>query len=161
MNKWLLIISGIVIALTISFFALNSYIYQEKQKPNPTPSIIRPSDEQAELTGFGFIQDFITSSDEKNLSSQQSAYQALSTRAQNTINPKSIYEDLLIFLNVNSAPEQGASVEDLQTTPTTATLIVGLNFSNRRILRAVHMIIENNQWRVDKIENLDTYPPEE
>lgn len=38
MKKALLITAGIIVLLVIGFFALNSYIYNEKQGDNPEPA---------------------------------------------------------------------------------------------------------------------------
>jgi hypothetical protein len=159
---------GTIIFLLIALgFAL--VLYQNNQTaiipaetiPPPTQSAApTPSHEQAEAVGYGFILDFIAAAPPNtNQEAQQNAYQALSTNAQTRVSSQAISRDLAAFMGVQDVPDQGASVEDLQIiSENQATLIVGLNFSGGRVLRAVDLIVEDSQWKVDSIRPLEQYP---
>lgn len=115
----------------------------------------QPTDEEAELVGFGFIQDFIALAPGalENPQAVASAYAALSTSARAAISEDSLVNDLAQFVGVQDVPDQGASVEDLQViSDNQAILVVGLNYSGSgRVLRNVHLVVENGEWKVDRI----------
>ena len=55
-------------------------------------------------------------------------------------------------MGVQDVPDQGVSVEDLQVVDDENVVVVlGLNFSGGRVLREVHLVVEENEWRVDDI----------
>jgi hypothetical protein len=121
----------------------------------------RPSDEEAENTGFNFILDFIkTAPPESDEQALDRAYEALSQNAKSQVSQVTLSRDLAGFVGVQDVPDGGASVEDLQIEGETAILIVGLNYSGGRVLRAVNMVIEDGSWKVDSINPLDEYPLE-
>jgi hypothetical protein len=144
-------------------------IYQNNQTTSPPPETSppptqsaapTPSGEQAETVGYGFILDFIAAAPPNaNQEAQQNAYQALSANAQARVSTEAISRDLAAFMGLQDVPDQGASVEDLQIiSENQATVIVGLNFSGGRVLRAVDLIVEDSQWKVDSIRPLEQYP---
>jgi hypothetical protein len=88
-------------------------------------------------------------------------YEKLSARAQETTSPDTMRKDIAQFLSIQDVPDQGISVEDLQIhSDTEASLIVGLNYTGGRTLRAIHLLKESGAWKVDSAEVLDSYPPE-
>ena len=55
-------------------------------------------------------------------------------------------------MGVQDVPDQGVSVEDLQVVDDENVVVVlGLNFSGGRVLREVHLVVEEDDWRVDKV----------
>lgn len=121
----------------------------------------RPSDEEAEVVGFEFILNFVAS-DPKDEGSEElkNAYNALSEKSKDQIRSDSIYTDLEKFIRVSGTPSEGASVEDLQISDDTSSLIVGLNYVTGRVLRSINMVIEHGEWKIDSVGALDQYPPE-
>ena len=109
--------------------------------------------EEAERVGFQFILDFIEvgppSMDE---AAANRAYQALSSGAQANINQETLSRDLAMFVGVQDMPDQGVSVENLVLAEDgSAILTVGLNYSGGRTLRAITLIEENAEWKVDAV----------
>jgi hypothetical protein len=113
--------------------------------PSSTPTTATPSDEEAELVAFGFMQDFATED-------YADAHEALSMEAKAIVSEANLEEDLMEFIGVEEVPESGVSVEDLQVSDDEAYLIVGMNYSAGRILRRVNMVVENGEWKVNSVE---------
>ena len=128
-----------------------------------TPSIDQPDLEAAELTGFGFMQDLIKAAPgEDDEAARERLYAALSERAKAEVAIDTLMRDIAAFVGIQDVPEQGVSVENLEVySDTETTLIVGLNYSSGRTLRAIDMVVERGEWKVDTITALETYPPEE
>jgi len=110
--------------------------------------------EEAEKAGFQFVLDFIEvgppSMDE---AAANRAYQALSSTAQASIDQETLSRDLAMFVGVQDMPDQGVSMENLVLTEDgSAILTVGLNYSGGRTLRAITLIEENAEWKVDAIK---------
>lgn len=122
-----------------------------------------PSNEEAEVTAFSFMLNLLQlSQTPTDVSVMDSMYDSLSRRAQEQVSQSRFLRDSLAFAGMQTTPEGGVSVEDLQfTSPREATLIVGLNYTNGRELRAIHMVVEDGQWKVDLIDALSNYPPED
>jgi hypothetical protein len=110
-------------------------------------------DEEAEKAGFQFILDFIeVGPPSMDQAAAERAYQALSSRAQANINQETLSSDLAMFVGVQDMPDEGISVENLVLAEDgSAILTVGLNYSGGRALRAITLIKENDEWRVDAI----------
>lgn len=152
---FVIIAFGIYLYSNSSNNEINKLETLEETKTTPT-TVIEESlltDEQAEKVGFAFILNFIESAPPKaDLQAQQKAYEALSTNAKKRVTGKSSGE-LARFVGVQDIPDLGASVEDLKiVSEKEATLIVGLNFSGGRVLKAIHLSAENGEWKVDRIE---------
>ncbi len=113
-----------------------------------------PSHEDAELAGFGFMQDFAkltTEDDDDEL--REKMYDALSEDAKERIAMDTFLDDVLEFVGVETVPEQGTSVEDLQITgDETAEFFSGLNYLDGRILRQLNLVVEDGEWKVDSVE---------
>jgi len=110
-------------------------------------------DEEAEIAGFQFILDFIeVGPPNMDEAAANRAYLALSSRAQADMNQETLSRDLAMFVGVQDMPDQGVSVENLVfTTDDSAILTVGLNYSGGRALRAITLIKENDEWKVDAV----------
>lgn len=113
--------------------------------------------EEAERAGFQFVLDFIEvgppSMDE---AAANRAYQALSSRAQANIDQETLSRDLAMFVGVQDMPDQGVSVENLVLAEDgNAILTVGLNYSGGRVLRAITLIEEDAEWKVDAVAPVD------
>ncbi len=122
-----------------------------------------PGEEAAEMTGFGFMQDLIKAAPgEDDAAAAERLYAALSARAKTEVAEDTILRDIALFVGVQDVPDQGVSVENLEVhSDTETTLIIGLNYSGGRVLRAIDMVVEDGEWKVDAIRSLDTYPPED
>lgn len=132
------------------------------EQDTPEPTIQELSDQEAEQVGFTFMQNFLKSGPpEPDPKAQQEAYDALSQIAKQRVAQDTLTRDLALFVGVQDIPDQGVSVEDLQREGDTATLIVGLNFSGGQSLRAVELIVEEGEWKVNNIEPLEQYPASE
>lgn len=118
-----------------------------------TPPIATPTNEEAELTGFNFILDaiMVISTTSPETVTVERAVSALSTNAASKVSKEKIAEDLATFLGIETVPEQGASVENLEVNGEQAKLVVGLNFSTGRELRNVNLVVENGMWKVDTV----------
>ncbi len=109
--------------------------------------------EEAELTGFGFMQDFLLvappDADEEAI---ERMYAALSTTAKEEVSLETFVQDIPLFIGVQDIPEQGVSVEDLQITgPDTAEFFTGLNYETGRVLRKLELVMEDGEWKVDGV----------
>lgn len=121
-----------------------------------------PSEEEAELVGFAFLQDVIAiapgTADE---AAGERVYQSLSSRARGEVSQDTLSRDIAFFMGIQDVPDQGVSVENLEVHgERSATLVVELNYSGGPALRAINMVVENGEWKVDSVDALDTYPPE-
>ena len=118
--------------------------------------------ENAELVAYGFIQDFIAvAPPEPDQPAIERIMKVLSKNASAQIRKETISSDLAGFIGVQDVPDQGASVEDLQSvSPTESYLVVGLNYSGGRVLRNVHVIAEDGQWKVDSVDTPQTQQAE-
>jgi hypothetical protein len=166
MNKSVIgfsIFSLVVVAgagFAYNFYSNRSVITSDQPQPAERQESKLPSAEEAELVGFTFIQDFIASAPPSaDAQAQQRAYDVLSLGVKQLVSIETISRDLAEFIGVQDVPDQGASVEDLQMGENaTATLIVGLNYSGGRVLKAIDMVVEDGVWKVDAIRPLEQYP---
>lgn len=112
-----------------------------------------PSHEEAEMTAFNFILDFIAiAPPESDAAAADRIMAALSANALEQIDRENVSRDVAQFIGVQDAPDQGASVEDLQiVSDTEAYLVVGLNYSGGRTERNVHLVAEDGMWKVDRV----------
>lgn len=112
-----------------------------------------PGPEEAETTAFTFILDFIAIAPPKSdAAASDRIMTVLSANASTQIDRETLFNDLTQFIGVQDAPDQGASVEDLQiVSDAEAYLVVGLNFSGGRTERNVHLVVENGMWKVDRM----------
>lgn len=127
------------------------------ETPETTSREEVPSAESAEVTAFAFMQDvlLVMSGTEDPLVASR-LYESLSGEAKTHTSPGTIPLNITSFVGIESAPEQGISVEDLQIeSETTATLLVGLNYTSGRTLRAVHLVAEEGRWNIDSVEVRD------
>ena len=127
-----------------------------------TEPINNLTQENAELVAYGFIQDFIAvAPPEPDQPAIERIMKVLSKNASAQIHKETISSDLARFIGVQDVPDQGASVEDLQSvSPTESYLVVGFNYSGGRVLRNVHVIAEEGQWKVDSVDTPQTQAEE-
>ena len=125
--------------------------------------VVVPGHESAELTAFGFMQDLLAAAPgEGDGEAEGRLYEALSQEARAQVDRETLLQDIALFVGIQGIPEQGVSVENLEVqSDTESTLIVGLNFSNGRELRAIDMVVEDGEWKVHGVRVLDMYPPED
>lgn len=109
--------------------------------------------QMAEFRAYTFIQDFVEiAPPESNPEAEERVYAALSERAKTEVSRERLSRDMAVFVGVQDVPDQGVSVEDLQVVDDENVVVVlGLNFSGGRVLREVHLVVEENEWRVDDI----------
>ena len=109
--------------------------------------------EMAEFRAYSFMQDFVeVGPPEPNPEAEARVYAALSKRAKTEVSRERLSRDIAAFVGVQDVPDQGVSVEDLQVVDDENVVVVlGLNFSGGRVLREVHLVVEENEWRVDDI----------
>lgn len=163
MKYFLLLLAGIgAVVLVLIILA------QTPEQPRDTVvddgvDVVMPSQEEAELVGFAFVQDVIKaapSSDDDAAVTR--IYEALSTRARAEVAVDTLTSDIALFMGIQDVPDQGASVEDLVIdSEAEATLIVGLNYSSGRALRAIRLVVEEGEWKVDEVTTLEQYPPDD
>ena len=147
-----------VVVTTVIFLLGFMYVYSQMSglspEPSPTPTVTpsspvtaKPSDEEAELVAFGFMQAFAAED-------FAGAYASLSANAKANVSEENLRDGLMEFIAVSAVPEHGVSVEDLQVNDNEAYLIVGMNYSEDRLLKEVNMVVENGEWKVDSVETL-------
>ena len=140
-------------------------VYAPGIENDTSPRVVEtvPDVEAAELVGFGFMQDLVKASKgEDDEAARERLYTTLSARAKTEVATDALMRDIAAFVGIEDVPEHGVSVENLEVHSATSTrLIVGLNFSGGRQLRAIGLIVEEGEWKVDMITTLETYPPEE
>lgn len=112
-----------------------------------------PSHEEAEITAFQFMQDIVAvapPSTDTEVATR--IYENLSSTARAEVNKETLSRDMATFAKIQDVPDQGVSVEDLQiVSEREAYLVVGLNYSGGRLLRNIHLVIEDGMWKVDRI----------
>ena len=163
MNKNILILLVLIGAIVI-------FVGVQWLQPTPAEPVANsddqleplPSHETAEMVGFAFMQDIIKAAPGTDDSAAADrVYAALSSGAQAEISEETVMNDIAFLVGIQDVPDQGVSVEDLQIhSDTEATLIVGLNYTDSRILRAIELVVEEGVWKVDGVTKLETYPPE-
>jgi hypothetical protein len=169
-----IILAIITVVIGLSWFKLGSgfmnpkitNVLEEESLPVPEEELADVDDEmviddelsqkaeEAEKAGFQFVLDFIEvgppSMDE---AAANRAYQALSSTAQANIDQETLSRDLAMFVGVQDMPDQGVSIENLVLAEDgSAILTVGLNYSGGRTLRAITLIEEGAEWKVDAIK---------
>ena len=109
--------------------------------------------EMAEFRAYSFIQDFVEiGPPEPSPEAEERVYAALSERAKTEVSRERLSRDMAAFVGVQDVPDQGVSVEDLRVVDDKNVVVVlGLNFSGGRVLREVHLIVEEDEWKVDDI----------
>lgn len=109
--------------------------------------------EMAEFRAYTFMQDFVeVGPPEPNPEAEERVYAALSERAKTEVSRERLSRDMAMFVGVQDVPDQGVSVEDLQVVDDENVVVVlGLNFSGGRVLREIHLVVEEDEWRVDDI----------
>lgn len=147
-----------IIFITIIILIIGGFIWfwlvnEKKQVESSKEEYSVPTHEEAELAGFNFILDFIKiAPPQSNSEAEERIYQALSGRAKEHVSLQTLVNDLAAFIGVQDAPDQGTSVEDLQIhDQSSATLIIGLNYSGGKIVRHIHLVTENGEWKVDRV----------
>ena len=164
MNKSILVIGGIII-IALGAWWLWGGVDGEPVEEGEQDEVVEtvPDEEAAEMTGFGFMQDVLAAAPGgDDAAAADRVYAALSERARSEVSEDEIMRDIALFIGIQDVPEHGVSVENLEMhSDTEATLIVGLNFSGGPAIRAIDMIIENGEWKVDAIRTLESYPPED
>jgi hypothetical protein len=111
--------------------------------------------EDAEEVGLQFMQDVIAVAppltDEV---AEARLYDALSSAGRAKVARATLVRDIALFVGIQDVPDQGVSVEDLEITgPGLATLTLGLNYSGGRVLRLVHLVIEDGAWKVSSVSS--------
>jgi len=151
----------ILFVIGLPYYLIKNKRIETSGTPTPTEQLDNSStNEQAELTGFNFIQNFINSAPpQSDLKAAKDAYDALSVNAKTKVSPDSISRDLAALVGVQDVPDGGFSVEDLQFEGLEkAKYIIGLNFSGGRVLRSINLIKEEGSWKVDSVDSLEQYP---
>ena len=121
-----------------------------------------PDAEAAEITGFNFMQDIIAGAPgDADMDAVSRVYEALSRNARTVVSEETIMADIAMFVGIQDVPDQGVSIQDLQTpSATEASLIVGLNYTGGPVLRSINMVVEDGEWKIDSVDVLETYPEE-
>jgi hypothetical protein len=158
MNKkvFIIIIIAIVIGLTIWLVSSNVFV-QDKTIENDTKldneSMERKPETEAELVGYNFMLDFFEIIPPKNnLDAVERVYNALSAPVQAQLKKETIAADMVFFIGVEDAPGQGISIIDFQeTSEKTAMLSLALNYSEKRVIRNINLVFEENEWKIDSV----------
>ncbi len=147
------LISSIIVILLILG---GVWWYMSNDTAPEVAPVVAPSDEQAELVAFGFLQDFVkVAPPEPDAEAMTRAYGALSTNAKARVSVDNLSSDLAGFVGVQDVPDMGVSVEDLQIlSENESILIAGLNYSGGRILKGVYMIVEDGEWKVEGVVDI-------
>jgi len=155
----ILLIVTIIAGVAYYYYKYNPTIYTGPVSVTQEQKLASES-ENIEFVGYLFIQNFIKSAPpQSDAQAMQDAYAVLSQNAKTQVSTEFISRDLAAFVGVQDVPDQGFSIEDLQIEDTNkAKYIVGLNFSSGRVLKAINLIKEDGQWKVDSIETLEQYP---
>ncbi len=136
----------------------NETIDSDKISTNQGDEVFKPDLEQAELTAFGFIQ-MVIDDGLTNGNNTEKIHTSLSTKARMEVTKDELFNDILVFLQIQEIPEYGASVQNLEVhSINEATLVVGLNYKTGPILRAINMVVESSEWKIDSVDVLDEYP---
>jgi uncharacterized protein YxeA len=144
----------IIIIITILIITIGA-IFLLNNKPEEVSDLeeTATNHEKAELIGYNFMLDFIKIAPlNYDSEAEENIYNTLSKNAKKEILKETIASDLVGFIGVQDIPDQGISIEDLQIIDTNNTiLVVALNYSGERIIRNIHIVLEDNEWKIDKI----------
>jgi len=112
-----------------------------------------PSHEKAEVIAFQFMQDVVAvASPEVDSVAAERIYRILSSAARTEVSEEFLPRDIALFVKIKDVPDQGVSVEDLQVVSESEVyLVVGLNYSGGRELRNIHLVVEDGDWKVEKV----------
>jgi hypothetical protein len=162
-TKHTVLLIGLVLILLALPFVTWLLLSTTTNQVTPPTEVTLPSNEEAERTAFSFMLNLLQlAQTPTDMVLMDTMFTTLSIRAQSQISQNRFLRDALAYAGMQTTPEGGVSVEDLQfTSPREATLIVGLNYNTGRELRAIHLIVEDSQWKVDLIDVLSSYPPED
>lgn len=116
-----------------------------------------PSHEDAEITAFRFMQDVVSVAPPgTDTEAVARIYNALSSAARAEVSEETLSHDIALFVKIQDVPDEGVSVQDLQIVSVReAYLVVGLNYSSGLELRNIHLVIEDGEWKVDRVSIRD------
>jgi hypothetical protein len=159
MKNGTLILAG---ALVVLVGVLAWLLMQADRTTDDPAGVETPTAEEAEQVGFAFINDVVLlAPPATNEEVADRVYSMLSTRARESVERDMLSRDMAFFVGIQDVPDLGVSIEDLlMNEDGTATLILGLNYSGGPTIRAITMVAEDGEWKVDAVDALDTYPPE-
>jgi hypothetical protein len=148
--------SKLITSIIVILLILGGVWWYMSNNDSGTEPVVTPSSEQAELVAFGFLQDFVkVAPPETDAEAMTRAYEALSTNAKARVSVDNLSSDLAGFVGVQDVPDMGMSVEDLQIlSENESILIAGLNYSGGRILKGVYMIVEDGEWKVEGVVDI-------
>lgn len=111
------------------------------------------SDEMAEIVGLRFMQDVVAAAPlSSDIRVRERLYNSLSRTAREQVDEETLVRDITSFVSIQDVPDQGVRVEDLEiVSPETATLTLGLNYSSGQVFRAVHLIVEDGVWKIQRV----------
>lgn len=112
-----------------------------------------PSDEDAEIVGLQFMQDVVAIAPPlSDVEAETRLYGSLSSTAREQVARETLVRDIASFVGIQDVPDQGVSVEDLEMVGSySATLTLGLNYTSGRVLRVVHLVVEDAVWKVREV----------
>ena len=148
----------LVIYLLVFILVIGGIWFVAKNGSSDKNGTTVPTAEEAEEVGFNFMLDFVKiAPPESDLEAQERAYNTLSSNAKENINEDSIVIDLAMFVGVQDVPDQGISVENLEVIDEeNVILVLGLNYSGSRAFRALNLIVEDGEWKVDSITSRES-----
>lgn len=148
--------SKLITSIIVILLILGGVWWYMSSSNSEVVPVVAPSDEQAELVAFGFLQDFVkVAPPEADAEAMTRVYGALSTNAKARVSVDNLSSDLAGFVGVQDVPDMGVSVEDLQIlSENESILIAGLNYSGGRVLKGVYMIVEDGEWKVEGVVDI-------
>ncbi len=158
MKNGTLFLAGALVVLV----GLLAWLLMNADRTTDEPvSVETPTAEEAEEVGFSFMNDVILlAPPATNEEVADRVYSMLSARARESVDREMISRDMAFFVGIQDVPDEGVSIQDLQMNEDgTATLILGLNYSGGPVLRAVTMVAEDGEWKVDSVTPFEETVP--
>ncbi len=109
--------------------------------------------EVAKDVGMNFFEDFISvAPPANNIEIENRILKTLSEKALEEIGSESLIRDLALFIGIQDVPDEGIEFVDIKMNDIgTVLLTVQLKYSSTPTTRIIHLVYENESWKVDNI----------
>lgn len=112
-----------------------------------------PSDEEAEVVVLDFMNSFYSIQHIRNKQYLiNRMYSRLSKDARKKISIENFITDAALFMGIESLTDTGISIKEINRI-SMYTVVVGMEmeYSGGRIIRRVELIVEDREWRIDRV----------
>lgn len=144
------------LTIILSIFLLGFLVFINSKDTTETPEDETVSESQkAEEVGIQFINNFIVIAPPAvNIEAEQDLLNSLSERVLNNIDTEMLATEMASFVGVQDIPDEGVKIGEITLLDEkNAVLDIKLNYSGGTIEKNINLIKENEEWKVDSVEN--------